>query len=114
MTAQPSYLPEIFEPSSFSYGWAAILWNADPLLTNSTYIGLTTYNNPYLDQDDDHLTVQYQMWYGDTGVVDGNTPEIYLSLRDGDAVSTYATNKGSAGNFSITGTLSESLTSPSD
>lgn len=66
MTSQPAYMPEIFEPTSFSYGWAAILWNADPLLTNSTYIGLTTYNNPYLDNDDDHLTVQYQMWYGES------------------------------------------------
>jgi hypothetical protein len=41
----------------------------------------------------------------------GSQPKLYLSLRSGDAVTELATNRGSGGNFTITGTLD--LISPS-
>ena len=44
----------------------------------------------------------------------GNQPIAYFSVRPGDAATVFATNKGSGGNFSITGALAISATSPSD
>lgn len=44
----------------------------------------------------------------------GLAPEVYLSVREGGAANDIATNRGTAGNFTITGTLSLSATSPSD
>lgn len=44
----------------------------------------------------------------------GTAPLIYFNLADGEAVANYATNRGSGGNFAITGTLATCATSPSD
>lgn len=44
----------------------------------------------------------------------GTAPILYLSLAAAAAVNTFATNKGAGGGMSITGTLTEASTSPSD
>lgn len=44
----------------------------------------------------------------------GTAPIVYQRVADGAAVATFATNLGSGGNFSITGTLETGSTSPSD
>ena len=44
----------------------------------------------------------------------GTAPIIYLHLDDGEAVANFATNRGTGGNFTITGTLDTASTSPSD
>ena len=44
----------------------------------------------------------------------GTSPRLFLSLAQGAAVSTFATNKGTGGGMTITGTLAEAATSPSD
>lgn len=44
----------------------------------------------------------------------GTPPIIYLHLDDGEAVANFATNRGSGGDFTITGALTTSATSPSD
>ena len=44
----------------------------------------------------------------------GTAPIIYFHLDDGEAAANFATNRGSGGNFTITGTLTTSATSPSD
>ena len=43
----------------------------------------------------------------------GASPEILFSLGSGDAASTFATNDGTGGNYSITGSLALASTSPS-
>ena len=44
----------------------------------------------------------------------GTAPLIYQHLYNGEAVATFATNRGTGGDFSITGTLATGSTSPSD
>jgi hypothetical protein len=44
----------------------------------------------------------------------GTSPVMYLSNRPGDSASDFATNRGTGGDFSITGTLTTATTSPSD
>jgi hypothetical protein len=44
----------------------------------------------------------------------GTAPLVYLHLDDGEAVANFATNRGTGGNFSITGTLETGSSSPSD
>lgn len=44
----------------------------------------------------------------------GTQPIVYFSVRPGDAATVFATNKGSGGNFTITGALAIAATSPSD
>ena len=44
----------------------------------------------------------------------GTAPIIYQRVADGAAVATFATNLGTGGDFSITGTLTTGSTSPSD
>lgn len=44
----------------------------------------------------------------------GTAPLVYQHLNDGEAVSNFATNRGTGGNFTITGTLDTGSTSPSD
>ena len=44
----------------------------------------------------------------------GSQPIGYFSVRPGDAATVFAANKGSGGNFTITGTLAISAFSPSD
>jgi hypothetical protein len=44
----------------------------------------------------------------------GTAPLIYQHLSDGEAVANFATNRGTGGNFTITGTLDAGSTSPSD
>ena len=52
---------------------------------------------------------------GTTGALPtGTAPLVYLHLDDGEAVANFATNRGTGGNFSITGTLDTGSTSPSD
>lgn len=41
-------------------------------------------------------------------------PDVYLNLDDGEAAANYATNRGTGGNFSVTGALSTYPSSPSD
>ena len=44
----------------------------------------------------------------------GTAPIMYLHLNDGEAVANFATNRGTGGNLSITGTLDTASTSPSN
>lgn len=44
----------------------------------------------------------------------GSAPISYHHLDDGEAVANFATNRGSGGNFTITGTLATASSSPSD
>jgi len=44
----------------------------------------------------------------------GSSPDCYLHLDDGEAVANFATNRGTGGNFTITGALATAETSPSD
>jgi hypothetical protein len=44
----------------------------------------------------------------------GTAPLIYLHIDDAEAVANFATNRGTGGNFSITGSLATGSTSPSD
>jgi len=44
----------------------------------------------------------------------GTAPIVYFSVRPGDAATAFATNRGTGGNFSITGSLDLASTSPSD
>lgn len=48
------------------------------------------------------------------GLPTGTDPLIYFHLDKGEAVANFATNRGTGGNFSITGTLTAASTSPSD
>ena len=55
------------------------------------------------------------LFLGGTGALPtGTAPIIYHSLDDGQAVANFATNKGTGGNFAITGTLATGASSPSD
>lgn len=52
---------------------------------------------------------------GDDGSLPfGAAPIVYQRRRVGEAVANFATNRGSGGNFSISGSLSAGSTSPSD
>lgn len=52
---------------------------------------------------------------GTTGALPtGTAPLIYQNLSDGETVANFATNRGTGGNFSITGTLGTASSSPSD
>ena len=52
---------------------------------------------------------------GATGALPtGTAPLLYLHLDDGEAVANFATNRGTGGNLSITGSLDTASTSPSD
>lgn len=44
----------------------------------------------------------------------GSAPAVYLHIDDGEAAANFATNAGTGGDFSITGTLTTASTSPSD
>jgi hypothetical protein len=44
----------------------------------------------------------------------GTAPRVYHHIDNGEAVANFATNRGSGGNFSITGTLTTGSTSPTD
>jgi len=44
----------------------------------------------------------------------GTAPLVYQHLDDAEAVANFATNRGTGGNFTITGTLATASTSPSD
>lgn len=44
----------------------------------------------------------------------GSAPEVYLSVRPGDAAADFVTNRGSGNNFTQNGTLTIASTSPSD
>ena len=44
----------------------------------------------------------------------GTAPLVYCGLRDGEAVADFATNRGTGGNYTITGTLDTASSSPSD
>lgn len=44
----------------------------------------------------------------------GSQPKIYLEQRAGESPEDFAVNKGSGGDFTITGTLTQASTSPSD
>ena len=52
---------------------------------------------------------------GTTGALPtGTAPLVYQHLDDAEAVANFATNRGTGGNFTITGTLTAGSTSPSD
>ena len=51
---------------------------------------------------------------GDGSSPTGTAPIVYQRVADGAAVATFATNLGTGGDFSITGTLETGSTSPSD
>lgn len=44
----------------------------------------------------------------------GTAPLVYMHLDNGEAVANFATNRGTGGNFTITGTLDTASSSPSD
>jgi hypothetical protein len=50
----------------------------------------------------------------DGSVPTGTAPILYLHLDNGEAVENFATNRGTGGNFTITGTLDAASTSPTD
>lgn len=55
------------------------------------------------------------VYLGPTGAgPTGTAPLVYQSLADGEAVANFATNRGTGGNFTITGTLDTASSSPSD
>lgn len=55
------------------------------------------------------------VYLGATGQIPTGTAAIvYQHLDDGEAVANFATNRGTGGNFTITGTLDTGSTSPSD
>jgi hypothetical protein len=55
------------------------------------------------------------MWLGNDGSLPtGTAPIIYQHLARAEAVANFATNRGTGGDFSITGTLETGSTSPSD
>lgn len=55
------------------------------------------------------------VWLGaDGSAPTGTAPTVYQSVADGAAVATFATNLGSGGDWTITGTLATGSTSPSD
>lgn len=55
------------------------------------------------------------VYLGATGELPTNAaPAVYLHLDDGEAVANFATNRGTGGDFTITGTLDTGSTSPSD
>ena len=55
------------------------------------------------------------VWLGTNGAIPtGTAPIVYQRVADAAAVATFATNLGTGGNFSITGTLDTGSTSPSD
>ncbi len=66
--------------------------------------------------------VRSRFWHGgkpsrldsDGKAPTGTAPHIYLHLDDGEAVANLATNRGSGGNFTVSGTLATASTSPSD
>lgn len=78
---------------------------------DTTYIDLSVEANrrKFIDADGKPVNL------GDTGELPtGSAPLIYLRVEDGAAASTFATNLGTGGNFSITGSLGITSTSPSD
>lgn len=55
------------------------------------------------------------VYLGPTGALPtGTAPLVYFHLDKNEAVANFATNRGTGGNFSITGTLETGSTSPSD
>lgn len=50
----------------------------------------------------------------DGSIPTGTAATVYQHLDDGEAAANFATNRGSGGNFTITGTLTTFATSPSD
>lgn len=55
------------------------------------------------------------VFLGATGALPtGTAPLVYFHLDNGEAVANFATNRGTGGNFTITGTLTTGSTSPSD
>ena len=50
----------------------------------------------------------------DGSAATGSAPTLYCSVRDGDSAASFANNRGSGGNLSITGSLALAGTSPSD
>ena len=55
------------------------------------------------------------VWLGADGAIPtGTAPIVYQRVADAAAVATFATNLGTGGDFSITGTLTTGSTSPSD
>ena len=50
----------------------------------------------------------------DGSAPNGTAPILYFHLADAEAVANFATNRGTGGDFSITGTLTDGSTTPSD
>jgi hypothetical protein len=52
---------------------------------------------------------------GDDGSIPtGTSPIVYFSVKQGDAATVFATNKGTGGNYTITGALTIATTDPSN
>jgi hypothetical protein len=84
---------------------------ADPYLNIGTKIGFQTESNrrKFISASGNPIGL------GETGTIPtGSQPIVYFSKRKGESASDFATNKGSGGDFSITGTLTTAATSPSD
>ncbi len=103
----PNWGVGCFPPSSFKYnGCMAELYFAPgqyldfSLVSNRRKFVSSALKPIYLGSDGSTPTV--------------TAPLIYLHLDDGEAVADFATNRGTGGNFTITGTLDTGSTSPSD
>jgi hypothetical protein len=80
-------------------------------LAPGTYLDLTTAANIALFRGADGKPVDLG---ADGSLPTGSAPLIYLSCRPGDAASAFATNRGTGGDFTITGSLDVASTNPSD
>jgi hypothetical protein len=79
------------------------------------------FNPTYLDITDSANRLKFRTSIGkpanlgaDGSTPLGSQPLVYQRIAAGAAVTTFATNLGTGGNFSITGTLTVGSTSPSD
>ena len=95
--------------SAFAYPFTGDI--ADLYLNLTEYVDISVEANRRKFINDDGKPV---FLGADGSLPTGSAPIMFLSLADSAVVSTFATNKGTGGDFTITGTLTESSTSPSD
>jgi hypothetical protein len=81
------------------------------LFFHNTYLDITVESNrrKFIDSNGKPVNLG-----SDGSLPLGVSPLVYLHLDDGEAVANFATNRGTGGNFSITGTLDTASTSPTD
>jgi len=111
--------------TNLDYTFSDVAIGADAVTAGSKMDGaFAEYYFNFGETIDLSVAANLQKWRSPSGVPvdlgsDGSTPTgtapiIYQSLRPGDAATVFATNRGSGGNFSITGSLDIASSSPSD